>query len=353
MRARNLLKSYVLISLLLLLAITVVAPAAAQEPEEGEDGEVNVQTIASLTAIGFLPATLAVPVDSTGTIEVQIVDAADVYGFTLVINYNGNNTEIDPTQVEPGSLVPGTRGVDYFMDATTPVPLGILPCGNSALVVTVTYLNPNVGPIQGTGPLVQIPIKGKSIVTGSPICINGPASDITDLSGSGFGGLPGAAASINVIAGVFLRVSLEGNKPTAPVLVSTGAVHQIAVEVNSAPVVVFPVGLSAYTILGPPPYNSIKATRPGYLEATATNVNSSNLPTIKLVAGDVDFDNHITILDLRLMAQNYWGLTSGAGSLPPVEVSDYDADGVVGITDLVLVARNFGQIGPTPFPPFP
>ncbi len=84
---------------------------------------------------------------------------------------------------------------------------------------------------------------------------------------------------------------------------------------------------------------------PGYLSAQVdtqrqtmqvSNGGPINLGTITLLAGDINNDNLIDILDLAYIANHY-------GSNNPT--SDLNADGIVDILDLALAANNYGQQG--------
>ena len=345
MNGRRLLKLVSHILFLLLLFTFLLAPAAAQEP--AVEGDVAAQTIAAFSDIFLSPDPVNVPVDAIGALEIEVEDAANVFGFTLTMNYDGNDVQIVPGQVNPGSLLPGTRGVDYFMTVTQPFPTGAELCGNSVLVVTVTYLNAAAGPIQGSGPVVELPVKGKTIGL-TDVCLNGAQSDLTDLSGLGFGGLPDSFAGVDVIAADFLRITLQGGKWTDPRPV-LGGVHSLEVEVNNNPVIVVDASENAYALVGPGPYDSIEVSRPGYLSASISD-NEDELPLVDLLAGDVNLDDKINIFDLVLMAQNYWGATVTPTSLPQIEAADFDDNGTVGLTDLVLAANNFGKSGPIVLP---
>jgi hypothetical protein len=88
---------------------------------------------------------------------------------------------------------------------------------------------------------------------------------------------------------------------------------------------------------------------PGYLPAQVDvpariaqqssdfGAQSVNLGVITLLAGDVNADNFINILDLAYMARLY-------GLADPL--ADLNGDGTVNIVDLALAASNYGRQGP-------
>ena len=63
-----------------------------------------------------------------------------------------------------------------------------------------------------------------------------------------------------------------------------------------------------------------------------------NPPPITLVAGDLNSDQNINIMDLTRCAAVFGTPDPGA---------DLNADGIVDLLDLVLIGINFGRVGPT------
>lgn len=99
----------------------------------------------------------------------------------------------------------------------------------------------------------------------------------------------------------------------------------------------YPNGLFAISPQGP-----LSFTFPGYLSAQADLAPgaaepSDSLGNFTLLAGDVNGDHSINILDLVYLAQRYQSADPTA---------DLNADGAVNILDLVLVAGNYQRQGP-------
>ncbi len=80
----------------------------------------------------------------------------------------------------------------------------------------------------------------------------------------------------------------------------------------------------------------------GYLSAQTSPLDAAgaaSLATVTLLAGDINGDNVINILDLAYIATKYRGVDP---------LADLNADGRVDILDLALAASNYQQRGPVP-----
>jgi hypothetical protein len=93
---------------------------------------------------------------------------------------------------------------------------------------------------------------------------------------------------------------------------------------------------------GPGTY-TVKATASGFLSAqgsaTLTAGNTTAMPTINLLAGDIDGNNVIDQMDALTIGMSY-------NSATPAE-ADLNNDGVINVLDLELLAHNYRQTGPT------
>lgn len=94
-----------------------------------------------------------------------------------------------------------------------------------------------------------------------------------------------------------------------------------------------------FTLLADPatPYRCLMARTPDYLEGQAVVGATTNTIAFTLLAGDVNADSRIDILDLASVAAHLGSDAAGA---------DLNADGQVNIFDLTLMAANYGQQGP-------
>lgn len=356
MQRKNLFKSTWLILLVLILAVMMVAPASAQEP----DGDVEAQAVGFL---GFLwnPAnTFVSRGDGTVVQKLDVQGAEDISGITLAIAYDAS--VISPQDVRPGDLLPGTRGVDYFM--TVQPGGGGLECGgDSSFTVNIVYFDPTVV-INGSGSLIEIVWRSDpdaAVGDVGDVCLDGGASQMTDN-----GGFPGPA--ITSVAGTItiqpvtifkFQIGLEGGKNAGLVVATVPDPIFTDVKING----IYPCDGGSVDALGfcafnnsavSPPY-IVAVSRRGYLDVEASFEDPHDSSSIFLWAGDLNNDNVINILDIVLMASllnqpagvstlsqaaDFTGPPAGAGSPP-------SPDGTVNIIDLVLVAKNFGASGPT------
>jgi hypothetical protein len=90
---------------------------------------------------------------------------------------------------------------------------------------------------------------------------------------------------------------------------------------------------------------SVVATASGFLSAqgsvTLTSGNTTTLPSVTLLAGDIDGNNVIDPLDALTIGMNYNGSTPSS--------ADLNNDGVINVLDLELLANNYRVTGPVPW----
>jgi hypothetical protein len=80
----------------------------------------------------------------------------------------------------------------------------------------------------------------------------------------------------------------------------------------------------------------LKAVRQGHLIGQKSNP-AGDLGTLIILAGDLNGDDKINILDLAIASSAYQ---------QPHAVADYNGSGTVDILDLSLIAVNYGLVGP-------
>jgi len=88
---------------------------------------------------------------------------------------------------------------------------------------------------------------------------------------------------------------------------------------------------------------TVVATASGFLSAqgsaTVTSGSVSALPTISLLAGDIDNNNVIDQFDALTIGMSYNTATPTA--------ADLNNDSVINVLDLELLARNYREVGPS------
>lgn len=358
MKQKNLARPIWVILLLFLLVAMAVLPAAAQGP--GDNGDVSVQVV-DFSAFLWNPAYTQVSRgDGTVVQKLDVQGASEISGLTLAIGYNASI--VSPQDIRPGDLLPGTRGVDYFFTVQTGG--GALGCGGDAsFKVNIVYFDPTVT-INGSGSLIDIVWRSDpdaAVGDVATVCLDGATSLVTDN-----GGFPGPAVVdvpgiVEVIApSIFtFQIGLEGGKDAGLVV---GAVPDFIftdVKINGIYPCdggsVGPAGFCAFnngSVL--PPY-AVEVSRRGYLDVETSFDDPHDSSSVFLLAGDLNNDNVVNILDIVLMASvlnqpagvstlsqaaDFTGPPPGVG-LPPAP------DALINIIDLVLVAKNFGASGPT------
>ena len=99
----------------------------------------------------------------------------------------------------------------------------------------------------------------------------------------------------------------------------------------------------SFSLTAPAGTYIIRATTPGFLSAqgsvTLTEGGNISMPTISLLAGDINGDNVIDQFDALTIGMNYNTNTPDA--------ADLNDDGTINVLDLELLAMNYRATGPT------
>ncbi|MFN8455436.1 MAG: hypothetical protein U0401_12340 [Anaerolineae bacterium] len=374
MQRKNLLKPTWLILLALILVVILVAPAAAQEPE----GDVSTQAV-SFEAFLWNPTNTTVSRgDGMVVTKLDIQGAEHISGLKLVIGYDASI--VSPQEVRPGDLLPGTRGTDYFMTvqpggagvtcAAQPAAAAVASDGitDSSFIVNIVYFDPTVT-IDGSGSLLDIVWRSDpdaAVGDVADICLDGDTSLVSDN-----GGFPGppvldtlGTITVQPLNIFKFQIGLEGGKNSGLNVAASPKNIFTDVKINS----LYPCDGGEVDIFGfcafnnsavNPPY-TVEVSRIGYLKAKTSFTDPHQSSSVFLLAGDLNEDNTVNILDIVLMAsvlnQPAGGSTLSqaadftgppGGVLPPVVGAAPAPDGVINILDLVLVAKNFNAKGPT------
>lgn len=295
------------------------------------------------------------------SVQVQPVSGSGFYELTIrqvdSQPQGAVSTEVTPTSLTVGEAAEVTVGLNE-------VPVE----GYASAEFTCTYdptlvqvSNIVVTSLFGTDPATAIfgPQNGSLIVAiagsnGQKATTNGPAFTFTATS------LLVGQATISCSARVSLGDDGLTNLPAASAVLTINDVVQEgtlagqvlaskAVTVNlynpddslAATVAANPDG--TFSMTAPVGSYTVEATSSGFLSAegpaTITVGNTTTMPTISLVAGDIDGNGVIDQYDALTIGINYNASTPDA--------ADLNADGTINVLDLEILAANYRQTGPT------
>ena len=98
-----------------------------------------------------------------------------------------------------------------------------------------------------------------------------------------------------------------------------------------------------FSLTAPGGTYTILATADGFISAEGSaNISSGStntVPTVSLLAGDIDGNDVIDQFDALTIGMNYNGSTPAA--------ADLNNDGVINVLDLEVLAGNYRETGPT------
>jgi hypothetical protein len=318
---------------------------------DGSDTEIT-------SATGTLTST-----QPAGNYSVQVQPASGSGFYELMIRQVDSQPQgAVSTVVTPSSLTVGEA-------AEVTVGLNEVPVeGYASAEFTCTYdptlvqvSNIVVTGLFGTDPATAIfgPQNGSLIVAiagsnGQKATTNGPAFTFTATS------LLVGQATISCSARVSLGDDGLTNLPAASAILTINDVVQEgtlagqvlaskAVTVNlynpddslAATVTANPDG--TFSMTAPAGSYTVEATASGFLSAegpaTITAGNTTTMPTISLVAGDIDGNGVIDQYDAMTIGMSYNTATPAA--------ADLNNDGTINVLDLEILAANYRETGPT------
>ena len=97
-----------------------------------------------------------------------------------------------------------------------------------------------------------------------------------------------------------------------------------------------------FSLTAPAGAYTVRATATGFLNAegpaTLTGGSTTTMPTITLLAGDIDNNNVINQFDALTIGMNYNASAPSA--------ADLNNDGIINVLDLELLAQNYRETGP-------
>ena len=170
------------------------------------------------------------------------------------------------------------------------------------------------------------------IPTATPTLTATPVESPTPTFTSTPVGSPTATSTPIATTGTLTGKVLAGKPVTVSLLNADSSVAASGI-VNADGTFGFTVPVGTYTV---------RATAAGFLttqgSATLTAGNVTTMPTISLLAGDIDNNNVIDQFDALTIGMNYNMATPAA--------ADLNNDGVINVLDLELLARNYRKTGP-------
>lgn len=279
------------------------------------------------TVVRVNPASLVIPICSTqGSAAVEVANATDMLAVQLQLRYN-------PTLAQVIDADPARAGIQVIAGSifsTGFIAQNSVDTNTGVISFAATLLS---GTINGNAELIRVnwlPVAAGSapLALENVILVNNAGQSISFTAQNGqFEVSPNCGG----IGGV---LTLQGRTNHSGIVVSSSGGPQTQTGTDGS----FSV----------PAADTLSFSFPGYLSAQAdvralltqnqgAADQSVKLGSLTLLAGDVNADNRIDILDLAYIAKFY----SSRDSL-----ADLNADGTVNIMDLVLAANNYGQQGP-------
>lgn len=187
---------------------------------------------------------------------------------------------------------------------------------------TATSQTP-VGSATPTSTPVESPT---STATSTPVGSATPTDTSTPLPSPTATPLPNGTVTGTVLAGKPVTVGLYG----------TGNTLVASVTANGDGTFSLPAPAGTYTV---------RATASGFLSAegsvTVADGGSASMPTITLLAGDIDGNNVIDQFDALTIGMSY--------NTNAPATADLNNDGTINVLDLELLAKNYRKTGPLPW----
>lgn len=277
------------------------------------------------------PTNLVLPICSAqDTTTISVANVSNMQAVQLDLTY-------DPNVVQVIDADPNRDGVQVSADAIFSggfIAANEVDTTNGRITFAATLLGSGI--INGEQDIITIDWKPQAAGTTTltlenVILANGQGQAIASTS---INGAIEVSASCSSATG---QLNLQGRSSHGGIVVTNATGQQTQTQTDGS-----------FSIAGEPP---LTFQYPGYLSGQAENalpvevsqtdgsdaLPTINLGTITLLAGDVNEDNIINILDLSFIAQRY-------RSADPV--ADLNGNGTVDLLDLVLAANNYNQAGP-------
>ena len=266
--------------------------------------------------IGLSPASVVVGGSSTVSVNLNSVPAGGLASAEFVCSYNAASVEVS------NITEAGLFGTDPVTALNGPA--------NGSFIFAIAGSNGRKATTDGA----VITFSAKSLQAGQTTidCQSRVSSGNLTLQT-----IPSTPASLTATGGDgTLAGQVIANKPVTITLFDASAAVVGSVNANAD---------GTFSLTGAPGSYTAVASAPGYLKAQAaisiTSGNTTTLPTISLLAGDIDGNGVIDQFDALTVGINYNGTV-------PAE-ADLSNDGVINVLDLEIMAVNYRQSGPMPW----
>ncbi len=283
------------------------------------------------TSVKVSPPNLVIPTcNAQATTAINVENVSNMFAVQLELSYDPAIVQIidaDPNregvQVKVGSAFSGGFAASNIVDTDN---------GHVSVVATLFGSDK----IDGNTELIAIDWLPRSAGVGAVTL-----EDVILVNASGqvieFSPHNGAVEVIPNCAGIAGIAMLQGRVDHSGIIITNSTGEQTYTEPDGA----FSIAGGDVLNLKFPGYLSAQADIRVGLELAQANVGSDSqsagLGAITLLAGDVNGDEVIDILDLAYLATHYQTDDS---------LADLNADGIVNILDLAMVAGNYRQQGP-------
>lgn len=280
-------------------------------------------TVIPEATIRVNPATLQTTLCRlTETSSIVAENVADLQAVELEISYDRRVIQvIDPDRPRPPVQVRPLLPSDWIINENRVDTL------NGRIFFRAT----GASPINGTGGLIAIDWRPQQVGS-SPVSLT--RAVLIDSAGQPLNvTLQSGAVQVNFVPNCLTgTTALQGRTDYSGVIVTNSAGQQVHSDVDGY----FAIITQGHLNFSFPGYLSAEADLPANLSSGA-GAEATHLSTVGLLAGDINADNLIDILDLAGAAGHYQSTNPAA---------DLNADGIVDILDLALIAANYRQRGP-------
>ncbi len=260
------------------------------------------------------------------TSNVVVENISNLVGVQLELSY-------DPTVIQVIDADRSRRGVQVRFDSTFTVESisrNEVDTSRGRIFFTANLLGGRT--INGTNGLIAIDWRpqrvGNSAVSLTRAILTNAANQTISAT------LQSGAVQVNFVPNCRTgTATLQGRADHSGVIVANGVGTQVQTEADGYFAIIAEDRLS-FTFPG---YLPGQADLQAGLQAETPEGEATQLGMLNLLAGDVNDDQVVNILDLAFLAQRFQSTGSAA---------DLNTDGVVNILDLALVAGNYQQHGP-------